>query len=86
MKRIFAISVLPVLGVWLMLAGFVYDMQFAGIPYQDPTPQMEINYYLHQKIGGTISQLGARILLLGILVGMWLLRDLVKPSQRTSGP
>jgi hypothetical protein len=38
---------LIVAGLLLMVGGFVYDVMFAGIPYQDPTPEMSARYAFH---------------------------------------
>jgi len=53
------------LGVVGILAGFVYDVIFAGIPYQDPTPELAARYALHAGIARTISQVGLAFVLLG---------------------
>lgn len=58
------VSVL-LLGVVVILAGFVYDVLFAGIPYQDPTPELAAHYALHAGIARTISQVGLAFVLLG---------------------
>ncbi len=38
------------LGLLLLASGFVYDLVFAGIPYQDPTPAMSARYAFHARI------------------------------------
>jgi hypothetical protein len=43
-------SVLVALSAVLLAAGFVYDLLFAGIPYQDPTPDMTARYEYHAAI------------------------------------
>lgn len=42
-------------GLLLLLAGFVYEVIFAGIPYQDPTPLMIQNYNFHEAVGQKIE-------------------------------
>jgi hypothetical protein len=32
---------LPALGGLVVLNGFVYDILFAGLPYKDPTPELQ---------------------------------------------
>jgi len=32
--------VLIIVGITIIFVGFVYDVLFAGIPYQDPTPAL----------------------------------------------
>lgn len=43
MKR-FLPFVLIALGITIIFSGFVYDVLFAGIPYQDPTPALAASY------------------------------------------
>ena len=54
------------LGIVIILAGFVYDIIFAGIPYQDPTPVMLASYNMHAQIASTFRWSGA--LLLGVAI------------------
>lgn len=48
-----------------MVAGFIYDVLFAGIPYQDPTPEMSARYSLHANIASVIRWTGAGSFLAG---------------------
>ena len=68
MKRIFKITGLAVLGLLIVLAGFAYDVLFAGIPYQDPTPELQARYDFHSSIAGLIYKTGGIVLLVGIVV------------------
>ncbi len=54
-------------GPVLLLAGFVYDVLFAGIPYQDPTPQMTASYDRHSAIAIAIYWSGILTLLVGFM-------------------
>ncbi len=54
-----------VFGIILILTGFVYDVLFAGIPYQDPTPAMLANYNLHSQIASIIRWSGVGISIIG---------------------
>lgn len=56
---------LIVLGVGVIFAGFVYDILFAGIPYQDPTPALEARYIFHSQIASIIRWSGAGICVIG---------------------
>jgi hypothetical protein len=58
------------LGVFVIVAGFLYDGKFAGIPYQDPTPAMQARYNFHSNIAGAIELYGAVLFLLSIPVGI----------------
>jgi hypothetical protein len=79
------------LGILVTLAGFGYDLTFAGIPYQDPTPEMAARFRFHSRVARAIEFGGLAVLLLGILgistVALWsalhLERRLTRSSQRT---
>lgn len=58
------------LGVLLIFGGFMYDVMFAGIPYQDPSPEMTARYALHSRIASTICALGAGAFLAGAVAGL----------------
>jgi hypothetical protein len=57
-------------GLFLLLVGFIYDVKFAGIPYQDPTPEMSARYDHHARIASSICWLGSGIFLVGSLAGI----------------
>ena len=59
-----------------MIGGFIYDVMFAGIPYQDPTPEMSANYDRHAHIASTIRWCGVVGVLLGAAGGIvrWIVR------------
>jgi hypothetical protein len=42
--RRFGPVVLLAVGAVLVLGGFLWDVMFAGIPYQDPTPALAADY------------------------------------------
>jgi hypothetical protein len=54
-------------GVMLLVGGFIYDVLFAGIPYQDPTPEMSARYAHHAGIASLIRWCGAIIFVLGVV-------------------
>ena len=54
-------------GLLLIVAGVVYDMLFAGIPYQDPTPQMQASWDFHHDVAGMIYGAGALVFVLGLI-------------------
>jgi len=68
--------ILIVVGFVLIIAGFVYNVVFAGIPYQDPPPDLVARYNLHATIAQTITTTGMIAMLVGIVGGvvLWLLR------------
>lgn len=54
------------LGFFLMTGGLLYDVAFAGIPYQDPPPELAAEYAANQRMatnlfiaGGMAASLGA---------------------------
>ena len=54
MKRLMKIADLPILGLLILIAGFGYDVLFAGIPYQDPTPELQSRRESHKSIAGIL--------------------------------
>jgi hypothetical protein len=58
---------LPLLGILIVIMGFVYDVLFAGIPYQDPTPAMQARYDFHSAVAGWIQASGGILLLVGFI-------------------
>lgn len=73
MKR-FSSLILIALGIIIVFAGFVYDVLFAGIPYQDPTPALAASYNFHSQIASIIRWSGIGICIIGgiLLVIRWL--------------
>ena len=68
-------------GLSLLLGGFTYDLTFAGIPYQDPTPEMSARFDFHKRIAITIYLSGVGSFLLGALAGIsrWVVRRFRPP-------
>jgi hypothetical protein len=54
-------------GLGILVGGFVYDVIFAGIPYQDPTPEMTARYMHHARIARSIEATGLLIWALGVV-------------------
>jgi hypothetical protein len=59
------------LGVLLLISGFAYDLMFAGIPYQDPTPEMSARYAFHSRIASALYRLGGGGVLVGAVTGVF---------------
>ncbi|WP_418792310.1 hypothetical protein [Phosphitispora sp. TUW77] len=53
-------------GIIIVIVGFLYDVAFAGIPYQNPTPELVIRYNFHSTIADYIYSLG----LIAIVIGL----------------
>ncbi len=64
MKRFWPI-ILSGVGLLALVCGFLYDALFAGIPFQDPTPEMSARYAFHAQIAGVICWAGIASLVLG---------------------
>jgi len=56
------------LGILFLVTGFIYDVLFAGIPYQDPTPALQAKYDFHSSVAGLFYKTGGIVFLLGLLV------------------
>lgn len=50
-----------------MVGGFVYDALFAGIPYQDATPEMQARYDHHADVAAKMMRTGFVTLVTGSL-------------------
>jgi hypothetical protein len=57
----------PLLGLFIVIMGFVYDVLFAGIPYQDPTPELQARYDFHSSIASWIQLSGGILFLVGLI-------------------
>lgn len=55
-------------GVALLAGGFLYDILYAGIPYQDPTPELAARYARDQATAGRIMACGATLAAAGAIV------------------
>jgi len=76
-KKIFMWGIIG--GIIIIIMGLFYDLIFAGIPYQDPTPVMAQKYTYHRTIAETIELIGIVIILISLL-GISL-RKLIKLSK-----
>ena len=64
MKRLLPF-LLIISGMIVFFAGFVYDVLYAGIPYQDPTPALAASYKFNSQIASIIRWSGLGICLIG---------------------
>ena len=58
---------LILLGIAILFAGFIYDVLFAGIPYQDPTPALLASYEFHSHIASLIRWSGFGVSIIGVM-------------------
>ena len=89
MKRILLSTVIPALGILIVFGAFFYDVIFAGIPYQDPTPELQASYEFHKSVAETGLKTGGLLFLCGVFAGpfIWILsgkRNANKKRLRTS--
>lgn len=63
-------AVMIALGAAIVVAGFVYDVFFAGIPFQDPTPELQASYTYHAGVALAIEVTGVIVALAGIAAGV----------------
>lgn len=70
-------------GMAIAAVGFAYDLAFAGIPYQDPSPELEVRYRFHSGVASAIESTGAAVLGAGlagfVLAGVW---SLLRKARR----
>ncbi len=57
-------------GITLIFVSFVYNLLFAGIPYQDPTPELAARYAFHAAVANTLFQAGGVAFLAGVIAGV----------------
>jgi len=57
-------------GTGFVVAGFAYDLAFAGLPYLDPTPQMQADWTRHKAIAGVLTDMGLGLVLAGLAVAL----------------
>ena len=50
-----------------IVIGVFYLVVVAGIPYQDPTPEMQINYAANMRVGDILFLIGAFLCIIGII-------------------
>ena len=57
-------------GICLMLGGLIWGGLFAGVPYQDPTPEMQATWDMHVMVAEGLLATGAAMLVLGGIVAL----------------
>lgn len=61
-------------GVIILLIGLYYYVIKAGIPYQDPTLELQIQYAVNLEIGNVLLKTGAVIFLFSGILRLLLLK------------
>lgn len=59
-------------GIIILFIGLYYSVIKAGIPYQDPPLELQIQYEIHAKIGDILTGSGFKIALWGSIVRLGL--------------
>lgn len=52
------IIALIIAGIIILTIGLYYSVFKAGIPYQDPTPELQIQYEINYNIGNIMTKAG----------------------------
>lgn len=68
---------IPLVGLFVVFIGLLYDLWFAGLPYQDPTPEMQAKWNLHNNIANMIMGAGLALCFGGLMAALfiWLRRS-----------
>lgn len=82
MPKLLKILATPLIGLAIIVAGFVYDIMFAGIPYQDPTPELLASWKFHSSVAFWIMTTGLVIFSVGLFLIPFLART--KPEKPDS--
>lgn len=64
-----------IVGIIVLIIGFIFDMEFAGIPFQDSLPKMLENYKRNKKIADCIIDTGIVIIILGIITKIFVRKN-----------
>lgn len=60
-------AILSILGIVTLSLGFYYQTIKAGIPFQDPTPELYKEYLHYYNIGKTLNNIGLVAIILSIM-------------------
>lgn len=84
MKQLVKIVGMPMLGIVLVLVGFVYDLLFAGLPYQDPTPEIQSRWESHKFVANLFYETGGIIFLLGLFAAPFVLKIMMRKAPKSA--
>jgi amino acid transporter len=71
------------LGMMTMAFGFVYHVLFAGLPPQDPPPEVYATYQFHSSVAETILITGAGAFFVGCVAVVLTISYLLISHRRT---
>ena len=55
------------IGAILVISGFAYDLLFAGLPYQDPPPEIQERWIFHKGVAESIIVAGVTVFGIGCI-------------------
>jgi hypothetical protein len=76
-------SFLIAAGIAMVFAGLVYDIIFAGIPYQDPSPQLQAAFEADAHFAKRLMDVGGFVTFLGFIVAI--VRSAIRCIRRQFG-
>ena len=82
MKRALKILTLPIVGLLILIAVFLYFVTFAGLPYPDPSPKLQAEWNYHENISSIILKIGGFVLFVGLLAIPFLVKK-TRPRSLT---
>ena len=62
------------IGLLLIVIGFLYEVFFVGVPYQDATEDLVVRYNRNEFIAVTLMQIGLGVVIVGIVLKLFLKR------------
>ncbi len=80
MKRVIGTIGIAACGLGLIITGFAYDVLFAGIPYQDPTPELQATWEFHKGVADLFYRTGGLVFLVGLVAMPMIWIRLRKPA------
>ena len=75
------INAILLAGIIILLIGIYYCVIKAGIPYQDPPLELQIQYAINTEIGNTLIKEGFLISICGG-IARWLLKLILKKRRK----
>ena len=82
MKRALKILAIPLLGLLILISGFLYFVTLAGLPYPDPTPELQAQWKYHENISWIILKIGGFVLFMGLIAIPFLVKK-TRPRSLT---
>lgn len=84
MKKFLKIYGAIIIGIVIITMGFIYDVLFAGIPYQDPTPELQNHWDFHRFIASIFYKFGLGIFLAGLFYRIFMVFKFPSKSGKSN--